>query len=123
MSLHSEWSGPSIVQLEHAYRAENTDREWAWFKIPARLAPYQANIYPLLKKDELTKPALDLYVKFKQAGMSVLFDKNGAIGKRYARADEIGTPYSVTVDYDVIEKDPQLLLFGTETQWIRSACP
>jgi glycyl-tRNA synthetase len=89
--------------MEHAFREEKFDREWAWFKFPAKIAPYQVHIYPLMKKEELAKPAMELYWKVKKAGLSALYDKNGQIGKRYARADEIGTPYCVTVDYDTID--------------------
>jgi glycyl-tRNA synthetase len=92
--------------MEHAYRPEKFDRDWAWFKFPAPLAPYKVHIYPLMKKPELADPAYQLYLQFKKEGMSVLYDKAGAIGKRYARADEIGTPYCVTLDYETIEKQP-----------------
>lgn len=92
--------------MEHAYREINFDREWAWFKFPPRLAPYKVHVLPLMKKDELANPAYDIYLKFKKLGWSVLFDKNVSIGKRYARADEIGSPYCVTIDYETIEKKP-----------------
>jgi glycyl-tRNA synthetase len=92
--------------MEHAYRKEKFDRDWAWFKFPAHIAPYKVQIYPLMKKDELANPAYEIYLKFKKEGMSVNYDKVGAIGKRYQRADEIGTPYCVTIDYDTIEKQP-----------------
>jgi glycyl-tRNA synthetase len=92
--------------LEHAYRAEKFDRDWAWFKFPKKLAPYKVHVYPLMKKEELANPAYDIYLQFKKEGMSCMYDKAGAIGKRYARADEIGTPYCLTVDYETLEKKP-----------------
>jgi glycyl-tRNA synthetase len=92
--------------LEHAYRPEKLDRDWAWFKFPPKIAPYKVHIYPLMKKEELAEPANKIYLAFKKEGISVLYDKTGAIGKRYARADEIGTPFCITIDYDTIQKHP-----------------
>jgi glycyl-tRNA synthetase len=92
--------------MEHAYREQKVDRDWAWYKFPPKISPYKVNIYPLMKKEELANPAYDLYLEFKKRGYSAMYDKSGAIGRRYARADEIGTPYCVTIDYESIQKTP-----------------
>jgi len=98
--------------LEHAYRAaiekgapkeKESDREWDWFQIPAHVAPYKAMVYPLMKKPELVEKAREVFKALKTEGISTFYDHAGAIGRRYARADEIGTPYCFTIDYTTLE--------------------
>ena len=48
---------------------------------------------------------MEIYGKLKILEPYAYYDDSGAIGRRYARQDEIGTPYCITVDYDTIEKD------------------
>ena len=100
--------------LEHTYRAkipkgaekENpSDREWDWFQLPANIAPFSAMIYPLMRKAPLKEKARALFQKLKEARFDVFYDERGGIGRRYARADEVGTPYCFTVDYDTLEDE------------------
>ena len=90
--------------LENCYR-ETDDREWTWFQFPSAIAPYDVQVNPLMKKDGLEEKALDIFEDLKAEGLESLFDTTGKIGKRYARADEIGTPYCVTIDYETLEND------------------
>lgn len=72
-------------------------------KLPFKLAPYKAAVFPLLKnKPELVAKAREVYDMLKQH-MPVMWDDRGNIGKRYLYQDEIGTPYCVTVDFDTLE--------------------
>ncbi|NMC04146.1 MAG: anticodon-binding protein, partial [Candidatus Lokiarchaeota archaeon] len=98
--------------VEHAYRPAvakdakkkaESDREWDWFQLQPHIAPFSAMVYPLMKKPELTGKALELFSAIKKAGIPVFYDHAGQIGRRYARADEIGTPYCFTIDYQTIE--------------------
>jgi glycyl-tRNA synthetase len=74
-------------------------------RLPKRLAPVKAAIFPLLKnKPELIAKAEALYKELRQ-DYAVEFDDNGNVGKRYRRQDEIGTPYCITIDFETIEKD------------------
>ena len=67
-----------------------------------RVAPIKAGIFPLLKnKPELVKKALEIRDALRPH-MNVFYDDGGAIGRRYRRQDEAGTPYCVTVDFDTI---------------------
>ncbi len=67
-----------------------------------RVAPIKVAIFPLLKnKPELVSKAKEVYGMLK-ASMNTIYDDSGAIGKRYARQDEIGTPYCVTIDFDTL---------------------
>jgi glycyl-tRNA synthetase len=90
--------------LEHAYRPNGFDREWVWLALPKRIAPYSVHVFPLMKRDGLDDLARKINSSLLNAGIDSLYDETGSIGKRYARADEIGCPYCVTVDYDSLEK-------------------
>lgn len=73
-------------------------------RLSPRIAPTKVAVLPLLKnKDVLTTRAKALYAKLKKR-YAVQYDDGGAIGKRYRRQDEAGTPWCVTIDFDTIEK-------------------
>ncbi len=74
-----------------------------------RIAPIKCGIFPLLKNNpQLVAKAKEI-VAFLQPHMTVFYDESGAIGRRYRRQDEIGTPYGVTVDFETLgEKDAGL---------------
>jgi glycyl-tRNA synthetase len=67
-------------------------------KFHPRLAPIKAAVLPLVKKDGMPEMGLELYRALKSAGIPSYFDQQAAIGKRYRRQDEIGTPWCITVD-------------------------
>jgi glycyl-tRNA synthetase len=68
-------------------------------RLDYRLAPVKAAILPLSRNDELNPIAKDLAAELR-AIWNVEFDDSGAIGRRYRRQDEIGTPFCITVDFD-----------------------
>ncbi len=67
-----------------------------------RLAPVKAAVLPLSRNADLTPKAKDLAAELRKS-WNVEFDDAGAIGRRYRRQDEIGTPYCVTVDFETLE--------------------
>jgi glycyl-tRNA synthetase len=67
-----------------------------------RLAPYQVAVLPLSKKDTLTPTAREV-LGLLQPHFLCEYDETQAIGRRYRRQDEIGTPYCVTVDFDTLD--------------------
>jgi glycyl-tRNA synthetase len=74
-----------------------------------RIAPIKVAVFPLLKN----KPALVSKAKevreLLRPHLSVFYDEAGAIGRRYRRQDEAGTPFGVTIDFDTLgEKGPEL---------------
>jgi glycyl-tRNA synthetase len=78
-------------------------------KFHPRVAPFKAGIFPLLKnKPELVKKAKEVR-DLLRPWMNVFYDEGGSIGKRYARQDEIGTPFCVTIDFDTLGEKPELL--------------
>jgi glycyl-tRNA synthetase len=81
------------------------DDRGAYFAFPKATAPYAVCVFPLVSKDGLDEKARVVFEKLRKEGLYLLFDKSGSIGRRYARADEIGVPYCVTVDYDTMKDD------------------
>jgi glycyl-tRNA synthetase len=74
-------------------------------RLSPRVAPVKVAVLPLLKnKEALVARAEQLYTRLKRR-YAVFYDESGAIGRRYRRQDEIGTPWCVTIDFDTIEKD------------------
>ena len=71
-------------------------------KLDRRLAPVKVAVLPLSKKETLTPVAEKVAAELRQF-WSVDYDTSGAIGRRYRRQDEIGTPFCVTVDFDTLE--------------------
>jgi glycyl-tRNA synthetase len=69
-----------------------------------RLAPVKAAVLPLSRNPDLSPKARDLAAELRRS-WNVDFDDAGAIGRRYRRQDEIGTPYCVTVDFESLEDD------------------
>ena len=73
-------------------------------RLSPRIAPVKVAVLPLVKNKELlVARAKDLHVKLKRK-YAAQYDDGGAIGKRYRRQDEAGTPWCVTIDFDTIEK-------------------
>jgi glycyl-tRNA synthetase len=66
-------------------------------KLHPRLAPLKAAILPLVKKDGMPEVAIDLYRQLKRH-MPCMYDEKGSVGRRYARQDEAGTPWCLTID-------------------------
>ncbi|QIP41119.1 glycine-tRNA synthetase subunit beta [Rhodococcus erythropolis] len=71
-------------------------------RLDRRLAPVKAAVLPLSRNADLTPKAKDLAAQLRQ-NWNVEFDDAGAIGRRYRRQDEIGTPFCITVDFDTLE--------------------
>ena len=91
-----------LVALLEAYREEENR---VVLKLPFKLAPYKAAVFPLLaNKPELVKKAKEIYDDLRK-DLMVDWDDRGNIGKRYYSQDEIGTPFCITVDFDSLEKD------------------
>ena len=71
-------------------------------RLDKRLAPVKVAVLPLSRNADLSPKAKDLAAELRR-NWNVEFDDSGAIGRRYRRQDEIGTPYCVTVDFDTLE--------------------
>jgi len=84
-------------------------------KFHPRLAPIKAAILPLVKnKPPLVERARALHDRL-QRRFPVFYDASGAIGRRYRRQDEVGTPFCLTVDFDTVEKDNLITIRDRDT--------
>ncbi|MBK8000788.1 MAG: glycine--tRNA ligase [Verrucomicrobia bacterium] len=78
-------------------------------KFHPRVAPIKVGVFPLLKnKPELIAKAKEVFESLR-GHMMAFYDDAGAIGRRYARQDEAGTPFCVTIDFDTLGEKPELL--------------
>jgi glycyl-tRNA synthetase len=73
-------------------------------RLDHRLAPVKAAVLPLSRNEQLSPKARDLAAELRKH-WNVDFDDAQAIGRRYRRQDEIGTPYCITVDFDTLTDD------------------
>ncbi len=92
------------VALEHSYAEEEVDGEIRKvLRLPPAVAPIQAAVFPLMNRDGLDDIAQTITERLTQCRILAQYDDSGAIGRRYRRQDEVGTPFAVTVDYDTLE--------------------
>jgi glycyl-tRNA synthetase len=103
--------------LLHCF-VEDKERGWSWFKFPTKIAPYTVAVLPLVNKDGLNEKAREVFEILKKQ-FDTFFDDSGSIGRRYARADEIGTPFAVTIDYDTMKDDTVTIRNRDDIQQIR----
>ena len=80
-----------------------TGKDWEWFDFPPVIAPSHVSVFPLMKKDGLDAKAREIAAAIRAIGLDAEYRESGSIGRRYARADEIGIPYCLTVDYQTLE--------------------
>ena len=93
---------------------EATKEEEILLRLNKKLAPIKIAVLPLVKsKEELTKKAKEVYELLKPHFMSQ-YDEVGAIGRRYRRQDEVGTPYCITVDFETL-KDKSVTVRDRDT--------
>ncbi|MGB1708235.1 MAG: glycine--tRNA ligase, partial [Rubripirellula sp.] len=71
-------------------------------RLHPRIAPIKAAVFPLVKKDGMPEVAREIYGDLKKH-MTVFYDEKGAVGRRYRRQDEAGTPFCITVDTETLE--------------------
>ncbi len=84
-------------------------------KFHPRIAPHKAAVFPLLKnKPELVEKAQELFKQLAKR-WNVAYDASGAIGRRYRRQDEIGTPFGITIDFETIEGDGTVTIRDRDT--------
>lgn len=95
-----------LAFIDNAYTKEKIkeEEERIVLKLDKRLSPVKVAILPLMKKEELSIPAKNIWKDLSKKYFCE-FDISGSIGKRYRRQDEIGTPYCVTFDYDSLSDE------------------
>ena len=121
----------TLAFLCEAYQEDNVPdengkpRERVFLKLHPRLAPIKAAVFPLVNKDGMPEVAQRIYRELK-ARFNVFYDAKGSVGRRYARQDEAGTPYCITVDGQTLQ-DQTVTIRDRDTlrQWRVKAddCP
>jgi len=88
-------------------------------KLPSKLAPFKASVFPIVKnKEEFVNFSREVYSSLKKE-WNVSYDESGSIGRRYARNDEIGTPYCITIDGDSLNNKDVTIRDRDTTKQIR----
>jgi glycyl-tRNA synthetase len=94
----------ALVLLADAYREDEVEGETrVVLSLKPALAPIKVGVFPLIKKDGMPEIADKLHAGLRAAAIPSFYDVSGAIGRRYRRQDEIGTPWCVTVDGQTLE--------------------
>jgi glycyl-tRNA synthetase len=106
------------VALEYAYRVKD-DRTILSF--PRDIAPIQLGVYPLVNKDGIPEKAVELNKLLVDEGFTAEYDDAGSIGRRYARADEVGIPLGITVDYETLSDDTVTIRDRDSWKQVRTA--
>ena len=90
---------PNVQRAPEGYEARTV------LRFAPCIAPYKVAVFPLLKnKEELVGKAREVFEQLNER-WTCFYDQAGAIGRRYRRQDEIGTPLGVTIDFDTLEDD------------------
>ena len=88
---------------EEGVDADGQTKTRVLLKLHPRLAPFKVAVLPLLKKEGMPEVGRKIVADFFKAGINASYDEQQSIGKRYARHDEVGTPYCLTVDHQTLE--------------------
>jgi glycyl-tRNA synthetase len=92
----------ALTLLVDAYREEEVEGEArVVLGLDPAVAPIKAGVFPLVKKDGMPEVAVELYHDLRKR-FPAFYDESGAIGRRYRRMDEAGTPFGVTVDGETV---------------------
>ncbi len=96
----------ALVLLVDAYREEDIDGDQrVVLGLHPKVAPTKVAVFPLVKKDGMPEIAQKLQADLRSAAIPSFYDQSGAIGRRYRRQDEVGTPWCVTIDGETVEQN------------------
>ncbi len=93
-------------------------KEGSMFRFPKKIAPVKAAIFPLVKRGDFEKIAEEILRDLREE-WNVAYDKSGSIGRRYARNDEIGTPFCITIDDQSLKNKDATIRDRDTTKQIR----
>ncbi len=116
LSLGVDRSVYSLLDINYE---NNEQRGNIILHLPPKISPIFCAIFPLVKnKPEITAKAEQIYLELKK-NFSCFYDETGSVGRRYARADEIGVNYCITVDFTSLEDEAVTIRDRETTQQIR----
>ncbi|EGD74118.1 glycyl-tRNA synthetase [Salpingoeca rosetta] len=114
--IHERKFVPSVIEptfglgriiyaiLEHSYACREGDEQRQWLSVSPLVAPVKCSLLPLSNKPDFDPLLEELCTMMTEEGITFLKDASGtSIGRRYARTDEIGIPFGVTVDFDSLQ--------------------
>lgn len=109
-----------LTVLSDAYEEQQIDEKDSRvvMHFHPNIAPVKVAVFPLVKKDGLADLAKEIEVGLRD-DFATFYDQSGAIGRRYRRMDEIGTPYCITVDYDTKEDNTVTLRYRDSMEQVR----
>ncbi|MEJ2662982.1 MAG: glycine--tRNA ligase [Spirochaetia bacterium] len=108
-----------LVVLSDAYDEDEAQGEnRVVMRLHPAVAPITAGVFPLVKKDGLAELAQKIEKELREE-FTTFYDQGGAIGRRYRRQDEIGTPFGITVDYETKENGTVTLRFRDSMEQVR----
>jgi glycyl-tRNA synthetase len=94
----------TLAALANGYREEEVEGETrVVLGLKPSLAPLKVGVFPLVKKDGMAERATSIHEDLRRRGIQSFYDESGAIGRRYRRQDEAGTPFGLTVDGETME--------------------
>ncbi|UCH71701.1 MAG: glycine--tRNA ligase, partial [Thermoplasmatales archaeon] len=106
--------------LEHNYHeGKKKGEEYRIIKFNSVISPIKVGVLPLISDDKLIKIANEIDKNLRDAGIKTYYDDSGSIGRRYARMDEVGTPFCVTVDHDSLKDNTVTVRDRDTTKQIR----
>ncbi|XP_069067152.1 glycine--tRNA ligase isoform X1 [Pleurodeles waltl] len=118
-TLHVEEIVPNVIEpsfglgrimytvFEHTFHVREGDEQRTYFSFPAIVAPYKCSVLPLSQNQEFVPFVRELSEALTKHGVShKVDDSSGSIGRRYARTDEIGVAFGITIDFDTVNKTP-----------------
>ena len=109
-----------LVALCDAYDEEEVEGEVRTvLHFHPKIAPITVGVFPLVKKDGLADLAREIELELRQE-FRTFYDQGGAIGRRYRRQDEIGTPFCVTIDYQSKDDGTVTLRFRDSMEQVRT---
>ena len=125
-NVHEEKYSPNVIEpsfgigrivycvMEHCFKVREKDSRRTYFDFPPVIAPYKASILPLMENEKFLKFVEPIRKVLVQNGISYKIDEADSIGRRYARTDEIGIPFGITID-DTTLKDNTITLREIDT--------
>ncbi|KAF0028066.1 hypothetical protein F2P81_019153 [Scophthalmus maximus] len=118
-TLHVEEVVPNVIEpsfgigrimytiFEHTFQIREGDEQRTYFSFPATVAPYKCSVLPLSQNQEFVPFVKELSEAMTKNSVShKVDDSSGSIGRRYARTDEIGVAFGITIDFDTVNKTP-----------------
>lgn len=118
-TTHVEEFVPSVIEpsfgvgrvlyslLEHNFKQREGDEQRNYFSLPPSIAPIKCSVLPLSKDEDLNSFVKIISEELTELEISNrVDDSSGSIGRRYARTDEVGIPFGITVDFDTVKNNP-----------------